>query len=253
MKIPREDQKPALVAFAKNPDAVAVKTRLAKDIGTDRARNLYLALLSDCLEQLVTVAGSEYYLACFPPAKDDFLRHIAETFGCQVVGQHGLDLGERMLNCLNMLLSEHPAVVIVGTDTPLLPVASLNEALFCDSSWDVVIGPTQDGGYWAFGARTPVREVFRGVVWGQNEVLTCTLSNCQELGLRVKMLDEAVDVDDKRSLEAVVELLKALPKSAPSTRRALSDMGLIVSAHPHTYIHDVDRELFLERLIKRLR
>jgi hypothetical protein len=112
-----------------------------------------------------------------------------------------------------------PACVI-GTDSPTLPRAKVEEALAQVGSHDAVVGPSADGGYWLFGLSRPLPELFRDVEWSSRNVLATTLERLR--GRRVHVLDFHYDVDvpdDLRLLNAHLGLLS--PEIAPATRQAL--------------------------------
>src|SRR5207237_7191796 len=73
------------------------------------------------------------------------------------------DLGARLSNTLNQLLkSGYRRVMAIDSDTPTLPAAYLEKAvsLLSEPEVDVVLGPSEDGGYYLIGLRSPQREHF---------------------------------------------------------------------------------------------
>lgn len=218
----------ALVAFAKNPDTVPVKTRLATTLGAERARLIYIAMLEDCLTALSCLPGSRLYLACYPDDRDEFFLSLAGRFQLSLIPQVGADLGERMTGCLDRLLAEHETVFIFGTDIPMPPIASLSALLAARENFDIALGPSPDGGYYALGAAGEINPgIFDGVSWSSGRVLEQTLANCRALDLVVVLLDDCQDVDDERSLEALITKLKGDRNAAPVTRALLADIGLL--------------------------
>lgn len=87
--------------------------------------------------------------------------------------------------------------LLVGTDTPTLPTAYLQRA--CDAlqrgAADVVLGPSEDGGYYLIGLRRPVPELFTGMPWSSSTVAAETLARIRRLGLRLALLPGWFDVD----------------------------------------------------------
>lgn len=218
----------ALVAFAKNPDTVPVKTRLATTFGADQARLIYIAMLEDCLTALSCQPGTRLYLACYPDHRDEFFLSLAGRFQLSLIPQIGADLGERMTGCLEKLLSDHETVFVFGTDIPLLPLSSLDALLASRQNFDIALGPSPDGGYYALGARKEFNPgIFDGVSWSSGRVLEQTLANCRTLDLLVVFLDDCQDVDDERSLEALIRGLREDREAAPATRAVLVATGLL--------------------------
>lgn len=220
----------ALVAFAKDPSRVAVKTRLAHSVGADLATKVYSALLYDCLTSLCSVSSSTRYLACYPDEKSRFFQDFEHSFGLHLIRQSGEDLGERMLSCASNLLEEHSAVIIFGTDVPWLPVSSIETAMKQMQYWNVLLGPCSDGGYYAFGVNRVVESMLDGVAWGTEFVFLETVKNCAGLGLEVAFLDILDDIDDEQSLSKLCRQLQRNKGETSATRRLLVEEGLLLGS-----------------------
>ena len=54
-------------------------------------------------------------------------------------------------------------VVLIGSDSPTLPIAYVDQAYALLSEVPVVLGPSTDGGYYLIGAAGPVPSVSEGV------------------------------------------------------------------------------------------
>ena len=85
--------------------------------------------------------------------------------------------------------------VLVGGDSPLVSIEYLNSAFTALRSHDVVLGPTEDGGYVLIGMNKPEPRVFNNIHWSTANVLCETLNIASSLDLRVKCLDLVWDVD----------------------------------------------------------
>jgi len=132
--------RPLIIVFAKAPIPGRVKTRL----GTDpcQAATLHAAFVRDTLAMVETLRGvADIELSTDQPA------HEWAEFSIPLSLQSGGDLGQRMYSALHGALSAgRPKVVIVGSDSPLLPPGHLGTLL--QSKADVAVGPTDDGGYY---------------------------------------------------------------------------------------------------------
>ena len=76
-------------------------------------------------------------------------------------------------------------VVLVGSDSPSLPAAYLDEGLALLREKEVVLGPSMDGGYYLVGRRKGESRIFQDVNWSTGMVLGQTLARLgtQTLGL----------------------------------------------------------------------
>src|SRR5262249_39143450 len=88
---------------------------------------------------------------------------------------------------------------------------------------DVVLGPTEDGGYYLIGVRGAHRELFDGVPWSTSEVLEITLRRAANAGLEAACLPSWFDVDTAEDLER----LRATLANAPAT--AIETAGWLAS------------------------
>lgn len=217
---------PAIVAFAKNPEQEPVKTRLAASLGQHSAKLVYEALLHDCLNNLKNLPGLTRYIACSTNMQHRYFQKLAQEHSASLRDQVGSDLGSRMLNCVDSLSRNHSPVIIVGTDSPILPVAEINCAIANSTDWDVLLGPTVDGGYYLIAMSKPIPEVFAKIKWSSTEVFKETKRNCTKHNLRIRELPEAIDVDDSDSLLALKKVLTTLPNEGNSTRKAIALLNI---------------------------
>ena len=132
----------------------------------------------------------------------DVLRHF------DVIPQGAGGLDERIAAAF----SAHPASqlpqLLVGMDTPQLTAPLLDHAMaaLLDDSADAVIGPADDGGYWAVGLRCPSAEAFVGVPMSRPWTYLAQRARLEDLGLRVTTLPGLRDVDDVFDAHCVADL-----------------------------------------------
>ncbi len=207
-----------IVIFARAPVLGEVKTRLGTAIGAERALALYEAFLDDTCA-LTQGLGARRVLAVAGDVDHPRVQHLGKSQRLQLVQQGEGDLGARMARAVAAHVGVGP-VVIIGSDAPSLPRAHLHQALDELMAHDVVIGPSEDGGYYLVGARVEVPELFAGVRWSTPEVLATTLGRLA--GRSYALLPPWHDVDAVEDLERLRRELDALPPSvAPATRRVL--------------------------------
>jgi glycosyltransferase A (GT-A) superfamily protein (DUF2064 family) len=109
------------------------------------------------------------------------------------------DLGVRLYAALERgLETGRPKVVILGSDSPTLPVQHIRFLLTCDA--DVAFGPTVDGGYYGIGCRKIKPAMFEGVRWSSGETLSDSILSVERCGLSVAIGPEWFDVDRPEDL-----------------------------------------------------
>jgi uncharacterized protein len=165
--------KPVAVAImAKAPQAGEVKTRLCPPLSLSDAAELYRRFLLDKIEQVTTLRAASLAIAYTPAEARAFFEEVAPGF--VLVQQRGADLGDRLANSLGELLNRgHHGAMAIDSDTPTLPVSFLQQAvdLVTTPGVDMVLGPTQDGGYYLIGLRAMHRELFEAMAWSTSAVL----------------------------------------------------------------------------------
>ncbi|HET6430062.1 MAG TPA: TIGR04283 family arsenosugar biosynthesis glycosyltransferase [Phycisphaerae bacterium] len=144
--------------------------------------------------------------------------------------QRGGDLGGRMASALAAAFREGcRRAVLIGTDSPAITPALLEEAFGALGNHDLVLGPTLDGGYWLIGMGRPL-PVFEGIAWGTDAVLDQTREQAWVHGLRVHLLPELADVDRPEDLPATGGFFDPRPPVISVVIPALNEAGRIAAA-----------------------
>jgi len=146
--------------------------------------------------------------------------------GCRQVEQEGDTLGERLRNAFDRLLVDAgDRAVIIGSDSPDIPLRHIKRAFTLLRRRDVVLGPAADGGYYLVGLRTPSPDLFEDVPWGGPTVFDRTVRAVERSGLSLSVLPLWYDVDDASSLGLLAALCRARRVSGglrlPHTERVL--------------------------------
>lgn len=192
----------ALIVFVKYPEPGKVKTRLAKFIGFERAAELYREFAATTFQNSDGLAHAARFAAFTPWDKKAELRAMFPGER-EWLAQHAApDLGVRLRHAIAHVLDlGYRRVLTIGTDSPTLPVAYLEEAAEKLEEHDLVLGPAEDGGYYLIGVKEAPHALFEGIEWSTEKVLAQTLARAQALKLSVHLLPEWYDVDDLVTLE----------------------------------------------------
>ena len=81
------------------------------------------------------------------------------------------------------------------------------------SEKDIVIGPSADSGYYLIGMNRKRIEVFEGVPWGSDAVLSETLKRVQTARASLELLPVWYDVDEFQDLALLKTHVKCLSYS----------------------------------------
>jgi rSAM/selenodomain-associated transferase 1 len=203
--------------FVKEPVPGAVKTRLVPPLSPEEACALHEALAADVFRRagrLVKVSVTVFYAGATPGSLAAAMPPRAAR-----VAQEGDDLGARLRAAFDHLLAgEGRTAVIIGSDSPDLPLPYLKRAFQRLKHHDVVLGPSVDGGYYLIGLRRALPALFEGVRWGSEAVFAQTLDAVARAGASLALLPVWYDVDDAPSL--------ALLESLERARRLAGQPGL---------------------------
>lgn len=182
----------ALILFVRNTEYGKVKTRLAKEIGDDKALEVYKYLLQYTRDISIYCNCSRFVFY------SNYL-HINDVFDDDQYTkctQEGNDLGERMMNAFEKAFALGcKKVCIIGSDCYELQTEILELAFEELEKNDVVIGPALDGGYYLLGMKKMHPDIFINKHWGTSTVLDNTYQTIEQLGLTYFSLNVLNDID----------------------------------------------------------
>ena len=209
----------ALIIFAKAPVAGDVKTRLCPPLTPDEAASLHGSLVLDIIERGALLKGCEQILAGAPNAEHPFFRAIKTRFKIPIWNQRGDDLGSRMAQAFQTALGNpYQSGIIIGTDIPGITVSILSSAFKSLEEHDIVLGPTEDGGYYLIGLKNAVPELFENITWSTDTVFSVTQQKAQSLGLSLKILPKLRDLDAEEDLLVFIQESKNSKNQTFSSR-----------------------------------
>ena len=225
-KMIQKTRKRALVVFAREPEEGRVKTRLSQS-GMPAADvvALYKAFVEDVLGLADKAKAEEVFVyIAFGKEKTGFFDRFKDRYTLKY--QEGESLGERMHNAfMDCFLAGFSEVLILGSDCLTLTPVDIEEAYKGLEHADVVLGPSEDGGYYLVGLTDPQRALFEGIDWGTPRVLAETRQKAQFLDLDIYALETKEDID---TVEALERFYRSAPARFPAehTRRLLRSMPL---------------------------
>jgi rSAM/selenodomain-associated transferase 1 len=192
----------------KAPRIGRVKTRLAREVGDERAVSIYRALAEHQARQIPAEWRAEVHFA--PADAENEMRDWLAPHFESSVGFHQQPeghLGERLRAALDGAFGRGAGVVLmVGGDCPSLTGQMMKEAVSLIQSHDLVIVPALDGGYVLIGFRAAHPVAFADITWSSPAVLEETKTRARENGLSLHLFAPMEDVDDLPSLLRMSEL-----------------------------------------------
>jgi rSAM/selenodomain-associated transferase 1 len=205
-----------LAVFARAPELGRVKTRLCPPLTNEQALELHMALVADSLDHFGRVERPELEHGLFlsQPLLDpqDLTVPEAWTVSIQVDG----DLGRRLASLFYSAFQRDVArLVVLGSDSPTLPLEVIHEAFDELGRRKVVVGPAEDGGFYLLGASAWLPELFQNIQWGTAEVLSQTTAVLARQKLDFTTLIPWYDVDRGKDLDKLRQEIDYLKRAAP--------------------------------------
>ena len=194
-----------VIVFAKNPMPNQVKTRLIPTLSPEQAATLYTAFLTDWCETLAKLSGVNLIIAYTPPEAESDLQALIGNDATYIL-QIGTDLGERLTSATQWAAKQgYTKILLVGSDSPTLPISYISKALTLLDSRDIVIGPSTDGGYYLIGfsaanVAVAVPFVFEEISWSTADVFQQTMTRICSAKATVGLLPPWYDIDTAEDL-----------------------------------------------------
>ena len=214
---------PVVVIMAKKPHPGVSKTRLCPPYTPEQAAHLAEALLRDTIELVDALPEIQPAVAITPPEEKGYFQNLCPSH-FWLLPVVGTNIGECLNTTINNLLDMGTTKVIaINADGPDLPIEYLVKGVQELDSHDMVIGPTNDGGYYLIGLKSPTPRIFDGITWSTDLVFNQTLEIASNLGLTYAQLPFWHDVDTGQDVEQLKLKLKLMPSNRlVHTRKALT-------------------------------
>jgi uncharacterized protein len=214
-----------LVIMAKAPRPGVVKTRLTPSLSPEVVTAFYCCLLDDTLALARSLEGVEVAIMC----PDSDVNELARFAGkdVTVVAQEGEGLAAGLISAFAHFAEGHQRRIIAfNSDSPHLPSSVLEDAFTVLAEHDLVVGPTDDGGYYLVGAKDSHPALFARDGMGTSTALERLLSRARSLELSVGFSDTFYDIDVADDLTRLAEELRQAPIRAPRTAQWLKEWEL---------------------------
>lgn len=223
----------ALAVMTKAPQAGRVKTRLTPPLSPEEAASLNVCFLRDTAAAIARTADGEHAqgIGVYTPigAEAAYADILPKEFA--LVPQRGEAFGERLSAATEDLFRlGFTSLCLIDSDSPTVPARAFTRAIeyLSDAKDSVVLGPSDDGGYYLIGLKKLHRPLFEQIDWSTDRVLEQTIAAAGAIGLPVHLLPTWYDVDDRATLARLCnELFGANGRAsegfeAPATRQFLS-------------------------------
>jgi hypothetical protein len=188
--------KQLLIVFSKPPELGKVKTRLATTVGSKTALLIFEKLLQKVKHTIAHINVTKHiYLT-------NFLINDQTWKGYQHFLQEGSDIGQRMKNAINNSFNKgFDQIILIGTDIPDLNADIIQQSFDILANNDVVLGPSEDGGYYLIGMSKNKTSLFNNKPYSTNELLKTTINELNQKKISYKLLPVLNDIDTFEDLK----------------------------------------------------
>ncbi len=219
----------ALAIMTKAPRAGTVKTRLQPPLTAEEAAQLNVSFLRDIAAAIERVGRESKGVGVFTPvgSEGDYKNVLPTDF--DLLPQRGDGFGERLMNAVTDLLRVgFESCCLINSDSPTVTEGAFRQAVIELQGDDnrIVLGPSDDGGYYLIGMRKLYGRLFEEIDWSTERVFTQTMERARELTLSVHVLPKFYDIDDMTALRRLCgDLLNQKADDvAPATRKFLAEL-----------------------------
>ena len=222
----------ALGIMTKAPEPGKVKTRLSPPLSPEEAAELNRCFLKDISRSIAEASAttSACGVGVYTPVGAEAAYDNILPAGFYLIPQQSGEFGERLIFAAEDLFRcGFASVCLINSDSPTVPARCFLEAAreLAVETDRIVLGPSDDGGYYLIGMKRLHRRLFEQIDWSTERVLGQTRERAGELKLPVHHLPSALDVDDRTSLKRVYgELLHNRSTPAVATRDYLGTLNL---------------------------
>jgi rSAM/selenodomain-associated transferase 1 len=207
-----------LIIFTRYPDPGITKTRMIPELGAEGAADLQRRMTEHLAAKVKTLMAQRSLAVeiRFDGGSERLMQDwLGPWFTYRRQGQG--DIGRKMERALvDGFQNGFTSIVIIGSDIPDISNAILQQAFAALEFNNLVLGPAGDGGYYLLGMQKADNhqaylELFEGINWGTNQVLSQTIAAANHQGIGYALLDTLQDVDRPQDLKVWHRSLR--PKS----------------------------------------
>jgi len=196
--------KDALIIFVRNAEPGKVKTRLAATVGNNEAVRIYKLLLEHTKLVTVSLPCDKYVYYADDINHDDLWESSMYDKRLQ---PHG-DLGERMQQAFDEIFTmNYEKVCIIGSDCITLTTEILQSAFSNLERTDVVIGPSEDGGYYLIGMKKSCDHIFINKDWSTEKLFAQTteaITNADQSHILLPVLSDIDTEEDWKKYQQTI-------------------------------------------------
>ena len=222
--------KEKIILFTRVPKEGTTKTRLYNFVQPKQAVEIQTKLLKKNYKLLSGLNKELFVFHDGNERDNEFMNSIipADKF----FYQRGENLGDKMYNAIKDVIEDGDKVILLGSDIANLSQNIIDMAFKNLNTVDIVINPSEDGGYFLIGMKKPVKEVFDLPSYGDNTVLENFITVIKNKNLSYYIGEVGLDIDTREDLlqaETGYRDIELLGAGEYNINFTFSDDGVIIA------------------------
>ncbi len=179
--------------LSKNPDMCECKTRLKSFLSDEERVYLSKTMLRMMCSEINKINAYKL-LHLYPSNQGVFSKKLSNRFNINTTRQTSGYLSDKIFSAFENTEKSYKKRILIGSDIPSLSKHDIEDSIHYLDSCDVVIGPSQDGGFYLVGTKNDSHHIFKNLkldkITKDNIVKLC----CKEK-LNFKILRVLRDID----------------------------------------------------------
>ena len=146
--------------LSKNPDQTDCKTRLKTLLSKDD-RSFISKVMLEMTCKAISEIDVKKRLYLYPNIKGDFVRNLSKNFKLTLSKQESGLLSDKIYTVLSLQDKIISKRILVGSDIPSIDTCDFEECISLLDRYNIVFGPSKDGGFYFVGVKNNAHEVFK--------------------------------------------------------------------------------------------
>ena len=179
--------------LSKNPDLCECKTRL-KNFLSDEERIYISKTMLHMLCSEMNKIDVRKILHLYPSNEGRFSKKLSQRFNINTIRQTSGYLSDKIFSVLDNTDKSYKKRILIGSDIPSLSKHDIEDSIYHLNTYDIVIGPSCDGGFYLVGTKNNSHHIFKNLKL--NKISKDNIFKlCAEEKLSLKTLRTLKDID----------------------------------------------------------
>ena len=189
---------PKINILSKNPDNSNCKSRLKSLLSYEERIFLSKKMLTMICDEFSCLEAHKS-LHLYPNINGGFVERLSKDYSLNLVQQSTGHLSTKIYSALNSYKNIDDKRIVIGSDIPSISKREFYDCIEYLNSYEMVIGPSRDHGFYLVGCKGDAHKVFKNM--NLNTILLANLINiCSEKSINFILLRTLKDIDEPKDL-----------------------------------------------------